>query len=294
MRKNSKNIRKTRIRLVSSACYERFLPLTSPSLLFLKQNGIGFSGISVLRDEYEIKRSSYHSHLLVYTLEGSGWIVINGQKQIAQAGQLWICPKGEPHHYGLSSAVWKVFWLSLKDIQPWSVIYQIGNRLKQSVYGDKIFNAMESIFWEFNFRETYSDKAIQLFSEQILLYLERELRLETHIHDQQTIHKLYKLLNKINEQVNFPWTVEQLAEDSELFVSPGHFSRLCLKHLGKAPIKLVIELRMEKAKELLRNTDYSLDSISKLTGYQNPFALSAAFKRHFKCSPRQFRKKFSL
>jgi AraC-like DNA-binding protein len=52
---------------------------------------------------------------------------------------------------------------------------------------------------------------------------------------------------------------------------------------------MVFRLRMLRAEEVLRNTNYALKSIAPNIGYANAFAFSSAFKRHAGTSPKQYR-----
>ena len=51
---------------------------------------------------------------------------------------------------------------------------------------------------------------------------------------------------------------------------------------------------MEKAVQLLNLSNKPIYEISDLVGYKNPTHFSAAFKRNFGCTPRQFREDVSL
>jgi transcriptional regulator GlxA family with amidase domain len=55
------------------------------------------------------------------------------------------------------------------------------------------------------------------------------------------------------------------------------------------PREMVARLRMQRAGEMLRSTNYTLDRIASLVGYETPFALSRAFKKHAGVSPREYR-----
>jgi len=59
-------------------------------------------------------------------------------------------------------------------------------------------------------------------------------------------------------------------------------------------MKIVSQLRMERAVELMHGFNYSIMQISELVGYENYFAFSTAFKRHHGVAPRDYRKKFNL
>lgn len=73
----------------------------------------------------------------------------------------------------------------------------------------------------------------------------------------------------------------------------AHFINLFKKIYNTTPKNYIIDLRMQKAKDLLIYTPYSVLEISNITGYSNPAYFSAAFKASVGCSPLAYRKKNS-
>lgn len=59
---------------------------------------------------------------------------------------------------------------------------------------------------------------------------------------------------------------------------------------GVTPNEYIINLRMEKAKQLLTDTDYSVTDIALLVGYQDTSSFSRIFKQIVGLSPINFRK----
>ncbi|MBE7019940.1 MAG: helix-turn-helix transcriptional regulator [Ruminococcaceae bacterium] len=75
--------------------------------------------------------------------------------------------------------------------------------------------------------------------------------------------------------------------------TPAHFINLFKRIYDTTPKNYIIDLRMQKAKDLLIYTPYSILEISNITGYSNPAYFSAAFKASVGCSPLDYRKKNS-
>ena len=50
-----------------------------------------------------------------------------------------------------------------------------------------------------------------------------------------------------------------------------------------------MKVRMEKAKRLLYSSDYSIQTISSMVGYNDPFTFSKAFKKYSQVSPSKYR-----
>jgi transcriptional regulator GlxA family with amidase domain len=130
-----------------------------------------------------------------------------------------------------------------------------------------------------------------LYSDVLLELLLREIARCTGPQEDAAGVRLRRLFEGVSGQLHHHWDVQTLVRKSGLRVTPDHFHRLCVKHLGDPPMRLVARRRLEHAAELLRDTSHSLQAIAELCGYSNAFALSAAFKRHFTVSPRTFRRR---
>jgi len=72
-------------------------------------------------------------------------------------------------------------------------------------------------------------------------------------------------------------------------VTPTHFSTVFSRQTGKTFVEYLTELRMEKARELLRCTGESSSKIAFEVGYRDPHYFSFLFKKINGCSPRDYR-----
>lgn len=292
MSKSDKNIREMLI--IGPKCEEHFLPLSSPQLKFLREHGVTFAGTSVLRGEYEIRRKNNFAHLVHYTLGGQGWLRTEKKKVTLKPGQVWISAEGTPQEYGLEGDFWQILWFDLANLPPWTIVKNMGTCIRNSDMGKRFHEVMDILIWESQTNHPHSERIVQLCSEIIISFLEREFLLEYNENDYLITAKLHDLFfNKVKAQIRYPWTVKELCENSDLYVSPTHFSRLCQEHLNQAPMKMVAQLRMERAVELLHSSNYTIQQIAELVGYENYFAFSTAFKRWHGTSPRTFRKKIA-
>lgn len=75
-------------------------------------------------------------------------------------------------------------------------------------------------------------------------------------------------------------------------VSLSYFSQLFKEETGKTFVEYLTEIRMEKARELLRNTDRMLYDIAELVGYESPAYFTVAFKKQVGIGPREYRKQY--
>lgn len=81
-----------------------------------------------------------------------------------------------------------------------------------------------------------------------------------------------------------------LEEISELFhLNLSYISRLFKKKMSVNFTDYVTQVRMEKARRLLNDSDCLISEVCVIVGYSDPRSFSKAFKKYFGVSPRDFR-----
>jgi two-component system response regulator YesN len=86
---------------------------------------------------------------------------------------------------------------------------------------------------------------------------------------------------------NIDMSAETLAK--ELHVSPAYFSTMFKKQEGVNFVSFVTEVRMNRAKILLENTEEKTYVIAEKVGYSEPNYFSYCFKKHVGESPTKYR-----
>ena len=84
--------------------------------------------------------------------------------------------------------------------------------------------------------------------------------------------------------------VPELARSARL--SPAHFSREFARAFGETPHQYLLHRRLERAAELLRNTDRSVADICFTVGLKSVGSFTTSFGREFGVSPTAYRAKF--
>lgn len=75
-----------------------------------------------------------------------------------------------------------------------------------------------------------------------------------------------------------------------IYLSPYHFKRIFKEHTGRTPHRYLMDIRLEKAKELLIMKGSTIEDIARLCGFVNAGHFAVAFKRGTKLSPSEYRK----
>ncbi|MCI5902394.1 MAG: response regulator [Blautia sp.] len=101
-----------------------------------------------------------------------------------------------------------------------------------------------------------------------------------------------KAMNYI--QANFGGDISLDDVSKEVNVSPYYFSKLFKKETGENFIEYLTKLRIDRAKEMMKNPELSIKEISMACGYVDPNYFSRIFKKQTDVTPREYREKNSL
>lgn len=97
-------------------------------------------------------------------------------------------------------------------------------------------------------------------------------------HAMEYISHHYQEKVKINELADY------------IGVNRSYLTSSFKKAVGCSPQEYLVNLRMEKAKNLLKNTDMPINAVAAAVGYQDQLAFSKIFKQNFTVSPKEYRK----
>jgi LacI family transcriptional regulator len=85
-------------------------------------------------------------------------------------------------------------------------------------------------------------------------------------------------------------TVDEIA--SRIHVSRSLLERKFRRFLGRSPQAEIRNVQLKQVKQLLVETDYTLDRVAELAGYQHPEYMHAVFKKATTLTPNQYRQRF--
>lgn len=108
----------------------------------------------------------------------------------------------------------------------------------------------------------------------------------------ESVNKKYvveKMVNYFEDHFNEKISLDQVAEN--MYLSPFYISKIFKSETGDTPIRHLINIRLEKAKELLENGyKGSIQEVAASVGYDDAYHFSKLFKKHYGVSPSHVRK----
>lgn len=101
--------------------------------------------------------------------------------------------------------------------------------------------------------------------------------------------RIAKALQHLHNKPDIAWTLEKLAE--EVGMSRAAFAKRFKNLVSQSMFEYLTRLRVQRAKELLRETKLPLYEVASRVGYESDLAFTKTFKKHAGTTPTRYRKK---
>lgn len=261
-------------------CFERFL--NQQLLPAFQELSIAIAGISQLRGEYCVSRKNPDYHTILFTFEGQGVLLTPEGKRTIPANSLTVLPAGQPFLITLEERHWATTWFCLEDSNQWQHLKQPQADIRFSSHASALYYLLGHLYYE-------QDPTMRTAPlAQLRHYLSSALGdIAREDQQQESGRRLSQLFADIQEQLHVDWTIASMAE--RVHYSPPHLHRLCKQFYHRSPIQQLIHLRIERAKQLLADTNWTLVQIASTLGYSDVFNFSTRFKKSTGASPSAFR-----
>jgi AraC family transcriptional regulator len=99
--------------------------------------------------------------------------------------------------------------------------------------------------------------------------------------------KLRRVIEFMQTHIDESLPLQQLASLSGL--SPSHFTRAFRAAMGKPPHRYLVDLRIERARDLLEHTDQSVIEVGMHCGFEQPSHFATTFRSVVGVAPRAWR-----
>lgn len=233
-------------------------------------------------------------YVIYIVLSGKGNIKIGNRKCEIVSGEAFLFRPGEVCSYQADETdPWTFFWLGF-----------VGNRSNHllSLMGFSEENNVISLI-DTNDVEEKINTILRCQALTISNELKRQgsfyntlgaliefSQVEEKIIKEEKIDSIYvsKAIELITKNYNKKLKVQEIA--NKIGVNRSYLTNLFKKSMGVSPQNFLIDYRLEKSTQLLKETQNSMVDIALEVGYSDSLAFSKAFKQKFGVSPSQYRK----
>lgn len=240
------------------------------------------------------RESGCSQSILIYCIEGKGWVSIKGKKMPVNENQYFIIPNDTAHSYGSNNNnPWSIYWVHYSGslASYFSDSFQNPQTISPSNL-DRIDDRIQ-LFKEMinNLEMGYSKENVQYANICLLHFLASfklvsQFRQIRKIEENDTVGNVVSFMKRNLDKKHY---LSELAEVARLSVS--HFSLLFRTKTGRAPMDYLTHLRIQRACQYLDNSSLQVNEISLEVGFEDPFHFSRVFKQVMGVSPVYYRKK---
>jgi len=230
-------------------------------------------------------------HQIVYITRGEGEFesAKAGKKKIT-AGNVFLLFPGEWHRYRPNREIgWDEYWVSYNGDYPDRLVkhgfISPENPVLQTGLDDAILHPYVNLLDQVRSEPVGYQQLIAADTTTILAAVLAAVRSRRNGGRIDAMVRRAKLI--LEQQPEELASMERLA--AELNLSPTHFHRLFREHTGLSPYQYHLQLRINRAKEMLHGTNLSIKQIAAALGFENPYHFSKTFKKKTGMSPSKWR-----
>ena len=231
---------------------------------------------------YNIGFVEMHTHELsevVYITQGSVVTSISGLDYSLKAGDFIVIPAGMPHKDSSDQGFWNLHLTVSKLYLPYPnpiVLHDSESR--------HVLTILEQLYFCYHAQCKNYPALINSLFDVLYQYI---LSLADNIEDNAYVAEVENtlILNLTNPYFDLKSYLDSLPFNSE------YLRKLFLQKRGITPHAYLIQKRLHYAKQLLllrETSNLSIQEISKMCGFSDPFYFSRIFKKNFGISPHQY------
>jgi len=255
---------------------------------------IGF--FPAARDHYRIRHLGSMQNILIYCVDGSGWISVDGKRSEISNDQYFIIPKNTPHSYAASDEdPWTIYWVHFAGNRSEHLLNKY-DMTKKSIHADKslleerirffdwIYFSLESEYSESNLE--YAGLVLMLFLSSFIFTNQFRKVNETEYEDVSG-----KAIEFMKTNIGKKISLEEVAEYCSISVS--HLCLVFKKSTSHTPMEYYNNIRVQRACQLLDLTRLKIHEVASNLGFSDAFYFSRVFKKAIGQSPDLYRKRRS-
>ena len=251
-------------------------------------------GLQILNNvESHLKMYSWFTYHILYITEGIGYVTIDGKRIKTFAGDLIFFLPGQYREYdfyrNVQSKSYYVFFNG-DDCENIARSLKLDTRNIYSIGIDRSLSKLfDNLIDEFNSKNRHYEYMCHSHMLAIMTAIARKVSEAPH-EQSEARKRINEVCKYVYENYSKITSISELAQLCHL--SESRFSHLFSETMKISPKNYLLRARIEAAKEMLANTDYSIGQISESVGLHDQNYFSRTFKRLTSITPTEYRKSF--
>jgi len=243
---------------------------------------------------YTERPNGISQHIIIYCLEGHGWIEINKKRITLSPSQFVAIPAYTPHRYGANeNNPWTIYWTHFKGENAAFIAELIrknsDNYKPLLTYSEDRIKLFDEIYH--NLENGYSGDTLRYVNMIFYHFLSSMIYGDKFKNEKKTTQQdlVHKTIEHMQKHIRKNFTLKEMAEYSGFSIT--HFSNLFKKKTGHSPIEYFNHLKIQKACQYLQFTNLQVREIAYKLGIDDYFYFSRFFSSVMGQSPLEYRKR---
>ena len=235
----------------------------------------------IIRDRY----------ILHYVFEGEGVLRIDDKELKVKSNSFFLLPPDVLVQYQADEKnPWQYAWIHFHGFKSTEIVKSIGMTRKEPVYvpieeNSQLKDAVINLIM-------YKENEYACIGYMYILF-DKMNRWTRHVEKKagtnlRTMNYMREAIQYINTKYCESIMVQQIADHCG--VDRAYLSKIFKYATGKTLQEYLIQFRIKRAKQLLKDTDLSVKYVSYSVGYNDPVTFSKVFKKQEGVSPSVWRK----
>lgn len=254
------------------------------------------------KDKWEMSMHTHETTELGYINSGNGRYHIEDTDYEAHTGDVYVIPAGVPHYESNTGAPFEIIFMQVLHLGSTSVILdEIVMKLKgqnRSKQDRKVREIFDDIYDDIIFQYTGYLSSIDARIKLLYIMLLRnksmtendQPKIISHrTSSERNAHALKELKKYIFDHLDEKLSIESLAQ--KFFYHPKYLSQLVKNDTGMTLSDYIFSLRMEKSRNMLAQSNITIEEIAALLGFSSPQHFHKRFKKEFNITPSSYRAK---
>ncbi len=239
-----------------------------------------------------IRPTGRGDYQLLYVAEGMSHFQIGDMTyDVGKRGIFLYRPEVPQHYYYLLSEKPDIYWIHFTGREAESLLAALGIPSEKPIQlqgKEELTELFEKIIVELRMERYQKMEMAEALFRQLLITIARNYNfggLEKRVY-----HSMFdEVVNQFHHEYQRDINIAKLADSYH--ISCCWFIREFKNYTGYSPKQYITNLRLQNAKELLRNHSLSISDVASLVGYENQLYFSRIFHKYIGMSPSEYREK---
>jgi len=232
-------------------------------------------------------KTGYHSHdfwQLEIVTYGCLHAMIGDEPIVLNTGDMLLIKPSTEHTFIYETS--RISWITIK-FDTTESISDTGLTIRHSLFTSRLISSLETILYS-TILQDYEKKLVEGHIESLFYYIRSKDFSKPADRNNLLLREIFEYIREKNGK---PVFINDLAEN--LSYTRSHISKEFQKLTGQSLKAYIDRVRLDKSKEMLLYSDFSISDIAFELGFADIYSFSRFFKKHTAVCPKEYKKKSS-